>query len=1249
MTNKEPGGHTDSGSAALHFLSGGGEMGELIRSADWEGTSLGHPSDWPQSLRSAASIMLNSRYPIALYWGGNLALIYNDAWRPILGSKHPWALGRSARDVWPEIWETIGPLFDQVFASGEGTWSEDELLPMRRHGYTEECYFNFTFSPVRGEAGRVEGIFNAVVETTERVLSERRLATLSQLGAQALEARDTEEACRRAAGNMDGKAVDLPFALIYLIEGDSGAARLAATTDPSAGEASALLRIPLDDENPAWPLAEVARTGQATVVAIDEEQADMLPSGPWPEPCTEAIVLPLAAGGKTELTGFLIAGINPRRRLDAPYRTFFELAAGHVATAINNARAYEAERKRADTLAQLDRAKTTFFSNVSHEFRTPLTLMLGPLEEALADRGGSTETREQLQLAHQNARRLLKLVNSLLDFSRIEAGRAQASFEPTDLAELTADLASNFRSACDRAGLALRIDCPPLADPAFVDRDMWEKIVLNLLSNAFKFTLEGRIVVTLGEDDGRIVLDVRDTGSGIPEQELPRLFERFHRVEGTRGRTYEGSGIGLALVRELVHLHGGTIAAQSEPGKGTRFTVRLPKGSSHLPAERIRAERTLTSTATDASVYVEEALRWLPAGEDGAAVTTTQQSLLPPSPTFATARILFADDSADMRDYVSRLLVRAGYEVKTVTNGATALEQALREPPDLVLADIMMPVMDGFELLHTLRGDSRTKSLPVILLSARAGEEARAEGLEAGADDYVTKPFSARDLLARVASQVRLAAIRREGELAFRTIADAAPAMLWITDQNNACIYLSRGWREYTGQQDTEGLGVGWLDAVHPADRERATQLFLEAAARREGFAFDHRLQSADGSYRWAIDAGHPRFSDEGEFLGYIGSVMDVHERKLAEESLRDADRRKDEFIAMLGHELRNPLAAIRNTASLVALSEDPRLESAQAILDRQTTHMARLVDGLLDVSRIARGKIDLTNTTADLRQLIASVVEARDVEAKAKEIELNYDAPAESAYVVGDTSRLNQVFDNILGNAIKFSERDGRVDIRLERVDANAVVTVSDTGPGIGADMLEAIFEPFRQGHQDYARAAGGIGLGLALVKTLVTLHRGEVSAMSDGPGLGASFRVVLPCVEAPVDVSAVTRNDEVNPQRVLLVEDNNDAAQALAALLAMRGHRTSVATTAPEGLALLRQQGADIVLCDIGLPGMSGYDFARAVRADDALRDIKLVAVTGYGQPEDREHTRKAGFDGHLTKPVEVASLDAVFRDAR
>ncbi len=341
-----------------------------------------------------------------------------------------------------------------------------------------------------------------------------------------------------------------------------------------------------------WPIEEALRSGRAVLIEDLEQRFGGLQCGPYPESPKQAIAVPIPRMGFDRPAGVLIAGVSSRLPLDEAYRGFYDLLGGHIASALANARSYEEERHKAEELAQLDRAKTAFFSNVSHEFRTPLTLMLAPLEDLLArGDGGDPSTHEELQRVHRNALRLLKLVNALLDFSRIEAGRIQAVYEPTELSQLTADLASAFRSAIERAGLALVVDCAPLAEPVYVDREMWEKIVLNLISNAFKFTFEGSITVRLRTAGKHVELTVEDTGTGIGAGDLPRVFERFHRIHGARARTHEGTGIGLALVQELVRLHGGSISVSSEQGRGSVFTVQIPSGRDHLPADRIQGAR----------------------------------------------------------------------------------------------------------------------------------------------------------------------------------------------------------------------------------------------------------------------------------------------------------------------------------------------------------------------------------------------------------------------------------------------------------------------------------------------------------------------------------------------------------------------------------------------------------------------------------------------------------------------------------
>ncbi|HEY7909422.1 MAG TPA: ATP-binding protein, partial [Thermomicrobiales bacterium] len=620
--------------------------------------------------------------------------------------------------------------------------------------------------------GGIGGVFTAVTETTERVIGERRLLTLRAL-AGAAEARTVEDACQYAMDALAENPADLPFALLYLLDADGSVARLVCAAHLAADTPASPAVVPLDGEpeNVGWSLARVVDTGE--VVRLDglPERFGTLPGGPWDAPPRTALVLPIPSRTQGRPAGVLITGISPRRALDEAYGAFCGLVAGQIATAIGDARAYEEERQRAEALAELDRAKTIFFSNVSHEFRTPLTLMLGPVADALSDTEDalSPPQRERLEIAERNGLRLQRLVNSLLDFSRIEAGQIEASYEPTDLAAFTRDLASLFRSAIERAGLRLIVDCPPLPVLIAVDREMWEKVVLNLLSNALKFTFDGAITVRLRADGGRAVLTVSDTGTGIPPEELPRLFERFHRVRGARARTVEGSGIGLALVRELIRLHGGDVAAASAPGEGTTFTITLPIGTAHLPAAQIAAGLPDGPTAA-ATSYIEEALRWLPDeadGDDAAAGGIDATSIGGNAGREASAgvltgaRILLADDNADMRAYARRLL-RGSYIIETVADGEAALAAARERPPDLILTDVMMPQLDGFGLLRALRADPRTRDIPVIFLSARAGEEAATEGFAAGADGYLAKPFSARELQARVAAALALARLRRE-------------------------------------------------------------------------------------------------------------------------------------------------------------------------------------------------------------------------------------------------------------------------------------------------------------------------------------------------------------------------------------------------------------------------------------------------------------------------------------------------------
>ena len=904
------------------LAGGGGELGRLIREYDWSRTSLGPIERWPKNLKISVSLMLNSRHPMWIGWGREMTFFYNDAYISVLGlAKHPGSLGRRASEVWSEIWHICAPLADKVFEKGEGSFVDDVRLFMNRGEFLEENDFSFSYSPIHGDAGSVDGLFCVNTSTTAKILNARRLATLSELTAKALVQKTAEAACVSIANVLARSADDVPFAVLYLIDEPGGPARLKAVCGvPSGVEFLTPEAVDLGRESKAecaWPLGEVVRSGKSLVLAV--KGVEGLPSGLAGQRITEAMVLPVTSHGEGGAAGILVAGVSPARKLDPEYRTFYELIAGQIATAIQNVRAAEEERKRLEALAEIDRAKTAFFSNVSHEFRTPLTLMLGPVEELL-ERGQadlSPDARNQLELVNRNGARLLRLVNNLLDFSRIEAGRMQASYVPTDLAAFTVDLASVFRSAMEKAALQFELDCPELGQPVLVDPTMWEKIVLNLISNAFKFTFEGKISVSLRQAGDEAELRVSDTGVGIPEDEIPRLFDRFHRVENTRSRTHEGSGIGLALVQELVKLHGGSVRAASTLGKGTTFVVRLPLGSEHLPAERIGGAGTQASSGPGAAPFVEEALRWLPEAEMGevAEKTSASDEFLPlsgaPEPQRGAegirARVLVADDNSDMRNYLGRLLGER-YDVQTVSDGKAALDAIRERAPDLILTDAMMPQLDGFGLLRELRGDPDTRTIPVILLSARAGEESRVEGMEHGADDYLIKPFSSRELLARVQGHLALSLARKQAELALRekerrlrlaTEAAELGIWHWYPAEDRAAWENDRAYEIYGRTREDGVLSATEFIAsvIHRDDLPEFKQAMSRTLGSGERFFVQSRIYRKDGSLAWVEFTGNLEQGADGSPSRMLGTVQDITQRKQTEEMLRQQRDRFD-FVA---------------------------------------------------------------------------------------------------------------------------------------------------------------------------------------------------------------------------------------------------------------------------------------------------------------------------------------------------------------
>jgi signal transduction histidine kinase/DNA-binding response OmpR family regulator/serine phosphatase RsbU (regulator of sigma subunit) len=868
-------------------------VGVDLLHVDWDDTPLGPPESWPRSLQSIVTAMISSRFSMWMAWGPELTFFCNDAYRrDTLGVKYPWALGQPASKVWEEIWPDIGPRIARVIGAGEATWDEALLLFLERSGYPEETYHTFSYSPLRDDAGSIAGMLCVVTEDTERVIAQRRIALLHRLAQVATALGSEAELLAAVEARLAADQRSLPFTIGYLFD-EGGTARRAWVSGIGPSHPAAPEVIPAGAERP-WPAGPAA--GGVRVSVELSARLGELPTGEWKEPPSTATVVPLGPPGSRRPYGFMVAALNRYRPLDEDYLAFVGLVAGQVAAGLGSARAYEAERRRAEELAALDAAKTAFFTNISHELRTPLTLILGPVGDALHDEGTplAPVQRQRMELVARNGQRLLSLVNTLLDFSRVQSGRATGSFEPVDLARETAELAAMFEGAMADAGLSFAVDAPPLGEAVYIDRDMWAKVLFNLLSNALKFTFDGGVTVTLREvqkDGGRAFaeLAVHDTGVGISRADQAHLFERFHRVSGAPSRTHEGSGIGLALVAELVAAHEGEVGVDSAPGAGSRFTVRVPFGRAHLADDQVTDGSTAAPTVARPQVHaaLADVLYW----RDAARPASARRQ---PVDDGTRPLVLVVDDNVDMRDYLAELL-SSTYRVEVAVDGADALAKARAAAPDLVLTDVMMPNLDGFGLLAGLRDDTATTGVPVVFLSARAGEEGVVEGLDAGADDYVVKPFAAPELLARVRANLELDRSRRTRAALeqSRELLDEAQRLALVgsweldlrTRRTTASPELLRQLQITAAELEAAGIEAVLARAVLPEDRH-----FLDAAVQAgrttASFTYEARFRLRDGQVRRFQARGVVDVGADGQPVRVRGTNQDVTAEREAEQRL---------------------------------------------------------------------------------------------------------------------------------------------------------------------------------------------------------------------------------------------------------------------------------------------------------------------------------------------------------------------------
>jgi PAS domain S-box-containing protein len=1277
MTSRSKKMRGEAAFASDDFLIGDGPLVDLIRSKDWSHTPLGTIDEWPQSLRTTVSLCLASNFPINIIWGPDHVQLYNDGYRVVCGDAHPSAMGESYRVTWASAWPAIGEPFERALA-GTTSFIENQRMFLTRNGYLEETFFTFSLSPIRDESGGIGGLFHPVTETTATMLSERRTRGLRDLTAGLSAAKDVSELISLTIDTLARFQFDLPFLLAYQQTPERRHYRLAGQTG-CRDMAGVLPEVIERGAATPWPVAEALRLRRI----IDAPATMSLQGGqcgPYDEAPSRVFVLPIGLPGVDETPVMLIAGVSPRLPLDDAYRGFFELLHAAVAAALATVRAREDERRRAEALAEIDRAKTTFFSNISHEFRTPLTLMLGPLEECLArSEDLPADAVARVELAHRNGQRLLKLVNTLLEFSRIEAGRMQATYEATDLSAFTAELASNFRSATERAGLQLVIDAPSLPQLVHVDRDMWEKVMLNLLSNAFKFTFEGSITVVVRPSaDGQAAqVQVSDTGTGVAAAELPRLFERFHRVEGAKGRSFEGSGIGLALVLELVKLHGGEITAASELGKGTTFTITIPFGTRHLQSEWIRHGAGQAGTRGHAAQFVCEAISWLPERRED----DRPQRPAPPVVQSAGGHILLADDNSDMRAYLERILLDQGFSVESVANGEAALEAAARRPPDLVLSDVMMPRLDGFGLLEQFRKHPEFKGTPFILVSARAGAEAREEGLGGGADDYLTKPFSRRELVARVSANLNLARTRRESALRAseallrelnaeleqkvieRSLArgrtwDLSLELMSVINEHGLIENSNPAWMNVLGWPEAQITGKPLLHFLHPEDVAAAQASFAGALAHRQPeFGLEARFRTQDGGYRWLSWVAIP------EDARVYFSARDItaekeREAELAEvqASLRQSQKMEavGQLTGGLAHDFNNLLTGITGSLEMLqsriaqgrltdvdryvvaaqgaarraaALTHRLLAFSRRQTLEPKSIHVNRLVWGMTDLIQRTIGPeiafetrcaADLWNTLVDQSQLENAV--------------LNLCINARDAMPDGGTLTLETANCSLDERAAR-----GR-DITPGQY---VSLCVSDNGTGMTPEVMAKAFDPFFTTKP----IGSGTGLGLSMIYGFARQSGGEIRMYSE-LGKGTTVCIYLPRHLGPaevadrMDASAQAVSAPQN-ETVLVVDDEPTVRMLVVDVLEEAGYTAIDAGDGFAGLKVLNSNARiDLLVSDVGLPGgMNGRQLADAAR--QKRPDLKVLFITGYAEKAVLSHGQLDPGMHVLTKPFTMDAL--------
>ncbi|KAJ1305265.1 hypothetical protein OPQ81_000293 [Rhizoctonia solani] len=1200
----------------------------LFESHPWEQTPLGDRSTWSERLRTSVNIMQTSPHPTAIWWGPekkearlNRQLIFIQLDDRTQAPLSIWAACLSGRPQMTSL--TAG----KALSKTDDLLFFDALTPAK---LPMETYHTWVWIPCADETGHVHGILNYSIETTSKVIASRRLECLRELGSAAMRAATREEYYRATLDTFEQYPHDVPFAMFYSItteptgidtSSNRDQSSIASTTDghssprtvtvkahntgvvgvsndhptapqtitfaipykrnspsprfctgPTAGlgldvnavdselkldapAASTASVIPSDfasdfESSEAvrfqWApfIKQSVMSGRPVLVDLPEYATAGMEKRGWGEHARQALVVPIIAGSGGVEVGY---GLGTCKAPEKPIA--YELSSLHG----------------------LMRPSPIFFSNASHELRTPLTLISGPINDAINE-ATCPRAQERLKLVMRNVNRLRKLVDSLMDFSRVEGGRLEGHFRPVKLGQVTADLAALFRSTIERGGIQYIVDCDETSSQlTYVDPELWEKVVFNIVGNAFKYTLTFRI-------PAQVYLN--KTGK--------KIMERFHRVASV-SRSHEGTGIGLALTKELVRLHGGTLTVDSkvaeseEDEHGSTFFVRIPLGRAHLPDSHVYEEQHHVSAFfgrdwSYARTFVEEVAQWTSQSESIPQTPSEATESLPSSITGARVdpaiyfdksdKILIADDNRFSK-FCTVLVAKDGNE---------ALEIARKEIPNLILSDVMMPGLDGFQLIAELRSSSETSLIPVILVTAQAGVEGRVEGLLLGADDVICKPFQSRELLARANLHTQLGKRRVELETKFnerteelKIVTESSPVAFFRVNSEQEVLFANAMYYELTGQARDLGSN-DWAASARPEHLEDIMELWQSAQCERKGGSVNFQCNNGVWVQAQLVPTS----------LGIVGTLTDISAQKMYEESklaharesemnarrrAEEADERRraqELLIDVTSHELRQPVSAILNSAQLIrsnlvdlrqalitneewmieprflaALEDD--IDSLDAVMQCGLAQ-ERIANDVLSLSRIQLQVLAIHPTEFLLPDEVQNIVSIFKNETKMKNIQLSV-VLGESltkygvTTVFADKARFAQIVTNLCSNAIRFTDlvqgerrivitvdvspfapSEGSACVPPELSSSAGIrdsrrmfvyVSVADSGPGVHPDDVALLFKRFQQGTNSH-EVFGGSGLGLFVSRQLATLMGGRIDVSSE-IGRGATFRFFI------------------------------------------------------------------------------------------------------------------------------------------